>query len=134
MASEAEWEYACRAGTETAYWWGDQFDPARANTHESGLERTTAVGSFPANPWGLYDMLGNVWEWVEDHSHMTYENAPKDGRAWVDGEAGDDRPRVLRGGSWFDKSFIVRCASRNLDNPNERFFVTGFRVVCSSPS
>ena len=66
LPSEAEWEYACRAGTTTAYWWGDDFDPRMANTAGGGPGRTTEVGSYPANPWGLFDMLGNVWEWAKD--------------------------------------------------------------------
>ncbi len=135
LASEAEWEYACRAGTETAYWWGDQFEPEMANTCESGPGKTTEVGGFPANLWGLFDTLGNVWEWGEDHYHSGYEDAPYNGRAWLDPKAGDDRARVLRGGSWDgSQERRARCAKREGLFPSSRHFNVGFRVVCASPS
>jgi formylglycine-generating enzyme required for sulfatase activity len=133
LPSEAEWEYACRAGTQTAYWWGDAFDSKKANTLEGGTARTTEVGSYPANPWGLFDTLGNVWEWVEDHYHENYMGAPSAGRAWVDATAENDRPRVLRGGSWVDDRHLARCADRLSDSPLDRDVGFGFRVVCSSP-
>ena len=97
LPSEAEWEYACRAGTTTAYWWGDDFDAAKANTSEGGLGRTTEVGSYPANPWGLFDTLGNVWEWVEDHLHGTYEGAPSDGRSRGTGKSSPGAARRVLG-------------------------------------
>ncbi len=78
LLSEAEWEYACRAGTTTRFWWGDEITPEKANYGEN-LGKTSEVGGYPANPFGLYDMHGNVWEWVEDHWHDTYEGAPEDG-------------------------------------------------------
>ncbi len=134
LASEAEWEYACRAGTATAYWWGDAFDSKKANTAEGGTGRTTEVGSYPANPWGLSDMLGNVYEWVEDHWHKNYRGAPNDGRAWVDAEAQENNPRVRRGGSWLRHRGYARCALRYRVNPINRQVDAGFRVVCSSPS
>ena len=134
LASEAEWEYACRAGTQTAFWWGDGFDPAMANTSESRRGRTSEVGSYPANAWGLFDTLGNVSQWVEDHYHSSYLDAPNDGRAWVDAGAQENRPRVLRGGSWSSRQVSARCASRFRLNPNSRSNSFGFRVVCSSPS
>jgi len=135
LASEAEWEYACRAGTTTAYWWGDTFDPAIANTREGGKGRTSEVGSYPANPWGLFDMPGNVWEWVADHWHADYLAAPNDGRAWVDAVAEENRFRVLRGGFWSSDRGTARCASRYIDiGPDDRGSDVGFRVVCSSPS
>jgi formylglycine-generating enzyme required for sulfatase activity len=138
LPSEAEWEFACRAGKDTAYYWGDEFDPKMANTKESGPGRTTAVGSFAAepNPWGLHDMSGNVLEWVQDQYHANYAdpNRPDDGRAWVDAPAGDNRPRVLRGGSWNHYQVYARCANRLMYTPNDRYFNIGFRVACSSPS
>jgi formylglycine-generating enzyme required for sulfatase activity len=94
LPSEAEWEYACRAGTTTARYWGDKLDRAKGNFDDKG---TTEVDTYPSNPWGLHDMLGNVFEWVEDTWHATYEGAPSDGTAWV---ANDETGRVLRGGSW----------------------------------
>ncbi|MSP01782.1 MAG: hypothetical protein EXR07_12150 [Acetobacteraceae bacterium] len=93
LPSEAEWEYACRAGTIAAQYWGDAWDPKMANAESHG---TSEVGDFPANPWGLLDMLGNVWEWTEDTGHDDLRKAPRDGTAWTTGGSG----RVLRGGSW----------------------------------
>jgi formylglycine-generating enzyme required for sulfatase activity len=132
LASEAEWEYACRAGTKTAYWWGDQFDPGMANTSESGPGRTTEVNCYPANPWGLFDTLGNVDEWAEDYYHSSYKTAPCDGRAWLDPTAEDDR-RVLRGGSWVNRRVSARCAARHRVDSLGLSFDIGFRAVCSSP-
>ena len=91
LPTEAEWEYACRAGTVTAQYWGDAFEPAMANP---GLRRLTAVDAYPPNPWGLHDMLGNAGEWVEDTWHNNYRGAPLDGTAWVVG----GKRRVVRGG------------------------------------
>ncbi len=98
LLSEAEWEYACRAGTTTRFWWGDDITPENANYGGGGnLGKTAEVGSYPPNPWGLYDMHGNVWEWVEDCWNDGYQEAPVDGSAWTSGDCGR---RVLRGGSW----------------------------------
>lgn len=94
LPSEAEWEYACRAGTATSRWWGSDHDPKMANVATEG---TTEVGAFPANPWGLFDMIGNALEWVEDRWHGSYRGAPRDGQAWT---TGNKTGRVLRGGSW----------------------------------
>ena len=98
LLSEAEWEYACRAGTTTRYWWGDEIAPEYAN-FGMNISRTSEVGAYPANPWGLCDMHGNVWEWVEDRWHDDYQGAPDDGLAWTQGK---DSRRVLRGGSWLN--------------------------------
>lgn len=101
LPSEAEWEYACRAGTATCYSFGDAITPDNANYADSGLGRTTEVRAYPPNPWGLHDMLGNVWEWVEDEWHENYRGAPTDGSAWKDtGAARNPHLCVLRGGSW----------------------------------
>ena len=135
LPTEAEWEYACRAGTTTAFWWGDEFDRAKVNAGGGAPGGPTEVGSFPANPWGLFDTLGNVFEWVEDHWHDNYEGAPSDGRAWVDAIAVDDRPRVLRGGCWGYSPESARCAYRGWTVPydyNPDFI--GLRVVCSLSS
>ena len=102
------------------------------NTIESGHERTIEVGKYPANPWGLFDMLGNVWEWVEDHWHFDYKRAPSDGRAWVN--RGRASPRVLRGGCWNGVRGLARSANRHGVDPYAKSHLFGFRVVCSSPS
>jgi formylglycine-generating enzyme required for sulfatase activity len=106
LPSEAEWEYACRAGTTTARYWGDVFDSAMANREHS---MTTEIDTYPPNPWGLHDMLGNVLEWVEDTWRGSFEGAPTDGSAWViKGKAGG----VLRGGSWGDNLGSNRSGNR----------------------
>ena len=112
LPSEAEWEYAARAGTRTRYSWGDEINcgQARYGRHpdsklfpvgecSNSFDGTVPVGSFAANAFGLYDMHGNVWEWVEDCWHDNYEGAPTDGRAWTSG-CGSGVRAVLRGGSW----------------------------------
>ena len=95
LLSEAEWEYACRAGTTTRYWWGDEF----CHDYATSARQTSEVGRYPANPWGLYDMHGNVREWVEDCWNDGYKGAPDDGSAWTSGNC---RSRVQRGGGWDD--------------------------------
>ncbi|NBC33652.1 MAG: SUMF1/EgtB/PvdO family nonheme iron enzyme [Alphaproteobacteria bacterium] len=126
LLSEAEWEYACRAGTTTTYSWTDDITPERANYNDSGHDKTMPVGSYPANPWGLYDMHGNVWEWVEDRWHDSYEGAPDDGSAWTTGDSG---ARVLRGGSWVNNPEYLRSAIRSRDAPGVRNLDAGFRVA-----
>src|SRR5262249_48685014 len=110
LPSEAEWEYACRASTTSRYSFGDAITPRNANYDASGLGRTREVGAYPANPWGLYDMHGNVWEWVEDDWHDNYKHATSDGSAWKD--TGQGQNPVLRGGSWLDVSSRCRSACR----------------------
>jgi formylglycine-generating enzyme required for sulfatase activity len=126
LPSEAEWEYACRAGTTTAYWWGDRFDATKANA-AGKVGRTSEVGSYLANPWGLFDMHGNVWEWCEDLWHDDYNDAPRDGAAWV---AGRPSERVRRGGSFEDRPRALRSAVRDPREPDDRGF-RGFRVARS---
>ena len=114
LLSEAEWEYACRAGTETRYHVGDEITREDACINHA---RNTEVGSYPPNPWKLYDMHGNVWEWVEDcwhdsYYHMPYPGAPCDGSAWTSSEDHGDR-RVLRGGARDDRAEWVRSAARD---------------------
>ena len=137
LPSEAEWEYAARAGTTTRYSWGDSIScsQARYGRRPDGEcsdshDGTVAVGSFAANPFGLYDMHGNVWEWVADCWHDNYEGAPSDGSAWTTG--GDESLAVLRGGSWVDDPLCFSSASRcrdKRDRPSVRSVVTGFRLV-----
>ena len=126
LPSEAEWEYACRAGTAMARYWGDRQPTDREANFGSHIGGTTAIGSYPANGFGLYDMLGNVWEWVEDRWHNNYQGAPNDGAAWT---TGDCTPRVLRGGSWYDVPRGVRAAIRSGSTPDDRNNVIGFRVT-----
>ena len=106
LLSEAEWEYAARAGTNTPYYVGDAIDQSQANLDS---EQTTPVGSYAPNTFGLYDMAGNVWEWVEDCWNANYEGAPNDGSAWT---SGDQEMRILRGGSWFSGPRLLRSATR----------------------
>ena len=112
LLSEAEWEYAARAGTTTRYHWGDGVGRNRANCDTCGDSWgvTAPVGSFAANGWGLHDVHGNVWEWVEDCWNGDYTGAPSDGSAW---ESGNCDARVLRGGSWSSGPRILRDAYRS---------------------
>ncbi|MEK8015841.1 MAG: formylglycine-generating enzyme family protein [Candidatus Parabeggiatoa sp.] len=112
LPSEAEWEYAARAGTDTDYWWGNEIGQNRANCRDSGWggKKTSPVGSFEANPFGLYDTVGNVWEWCADPWHENYEKAPTDGHIWQ--KAGENR-RLLRGGSFLVDPNYCRAAIRN---------------------
>jgi len=137
LPSEAEWEYAARAGTTTPFSTGNCITTAQANYDgnidyagcgaKTGvyLQKTQPVGSYPANRWGLYDMHGNAWEWVQDSSHTNYQGAPGDGSAWED--AGG-RERVLRGGSWFSGGRYCRSANRFGDVPGHRNRYVGFRL------
>ncbi len=151
LPSEAEWEYACRAGTTTPFHFGETITTDLANyqgTDEVQLnwsgsygdgpkgeyrEETTPVGNFEvANEFGLCDMHGNVWEWCQDHWYETYEGAPADGSAWVD-ENSQEELYILRGGSWdFDPRFC-RSAQRLRNAPDYHYFDTGCRVVCAAP-
>jgi formylglycine-generating enzyme required for sulfatase activity len=131
LPSEAEWEYACRAGTTTPFYFGETITTDLANY--SGTE-TTDVGSFPPNAFGLYDMHGNVWEWCADHPHRNYDGAPTDGSAWISAGA----KHMVRGGAWnSDRSW---CASASRFSPNESDFRKAFtrfwgsRVVFSCAS
>jgi formylglycine-generating enzyme required for sulfatase activity len=143
LPSEAEWEYACRAGTTTPFHFGETIDTELANysgnyVYGKGkkgvyLEKTTPVGSFPANEWGLHDLHGNVWEWCEDHWHDNYKGAPVDGSAWVDKNAETEAGRVFRGGSWIDLPRYCRSASRFYPFAGLAYDIYGFRVVCRLP-
>ena len=131
LLSEAEWEYAARAGTTTAYSWGDDFGKNNANCNGCGSEwdsrRTAPVGSFAPNQFGLYDMQGNVWEWVEDCLHANYEGAPNDGSAWI--AQGDCNNRVIRGGSWVGYPVGLRSALRFWFTADDHGIDVGFRVA-----
>ena len=137
LLSESEWEYIARAGTTGPFHFGSTISTNQANydgkyTYGSGSEgvyrkKTVSVGSFPANRFGLHDVHGNVWEWVEDCWHENYEGAPPDGSAWVTG--GDCVLRVLRGGSWYNKPWLLRSAFRFRDAFLVRINFDGFRVA-----
>jgi formylglycine-generating enzyme required for sulfatase activity len=109
LLTEAEYEYVNRAGTTTAYFWGDTDKDLALYANGNG-KGTTPVGSFKPNAWGLFDTTGNVWSWTQDCWHRRYNGAPTDGRAWETGC--DDSARVLRGGSWSINSWYLRSASR----------------------
>ena len=140
LSSEAEWEYACRAGTTTPFHFGETISADLANyggnhTYGSGKKgqyrkQTTDVGSFSPNAFGLFDMHGNVWEWCSDCWHNTYQGAPIDGSVW---EAGDSEHRLLRGGSWGNDPIFCRSAYRNRYSPGYHNDNIGFRVVCLLP-
>ncbi|MBE9160668.1 formylglycine-generating enzyme family protein [Nodosilinea sp. LEGE 06152] len=130
LPSEAEWEYACRAGTTSPYYFGDTISTDQVN-HKEHYGKTTEVGRFPPNAFGLYDMHGNVWEWCQDHWHDNYEGAPTDGSAWIEG--GNSGYRVRRGGSWDFSPRICRSAYRFTFMPGLGNDSLGFRVVCSAP-
>ncbi|WP_426337600.1 SUMF1/EgtB/PvdO family nonheme iron enzyme [Pseudoduganella sp. R-31] len=137
LPSEAEWEYACRAGSHTAFSFGDQITPEHANydghfTYNDGPKGnshggTTRVGSYQPNPWGLFDMHGNVWEWTQDTVHDNYLGAPIDGSAWEQG--GDKARRILRGGAWLYQPRYLRSAMRNGYSALLANDVVGFRVA-----
>ncbi len=133
LPTEAEWEYASRAGTTTRYWWGDDLGKNHANCEGCGSqwggERTAPVGSFAPNPWGLYDTLGNVWEWTADCWHDNYLGAPAGGAAWKKEGGGDCSRRVVRGGAWFNKPWNIRSALRFGADDVYEFPFLGFRVA-----
>jgi formylglycine-generating enzyme required for sulfatase activity len=129
LPSEAEWEYACRARTQTPYYFGSKITEELGNY---GGRETTAVDHFGiGNAFGLSDMHGNALEWCQDHWHSNYEGAPGNGSAWLTEEESDRR--VLRGGSWIHNPWNCRSAYRFNFNPDYRDFYIGFRVVCSAP-
>ena len=141
LPSEAEWEYACRAGTTTPFCFGETITRDLANydgnyAYGGGpkgvyRKKTAIVGNFPANGFGLYDMHGNVWEWCLDHWHENYEGAPVDGTAWLSSD--ESAMRLLRGGSWYDVPENCRSALRSRNDPDNQLNLIGFRVVCSPP-
>jgi len=135
LLSEAEWEYVARANTETPFWWGKSISRSQANYSDNpiyngytGKDRkpTVPVDSFEANDFGLYNVHGNVLEWVEDCWHESYHGSPKDGRAWIKG--GECSKRVLRGGSWYSNPDYLRLANRFRLKSDIRIDDLGFRV------
>jgi formylglycine-generating enzyme required for sulfatase activity len=155
LPSEAEWEYACRANTETAYHFGDNISENLAN-YGSDVQKgfmlvvdlyasfltslispaskgkgSASVGLYPANAFGLHDMHGNVSEWCQDVWHGNYEGAPTDGSAWATG--GNQQRRIIRGGSWLTAPRYCRSAFRYNYNADYRCSTVGFRVCCSAP-
>ncbi|MGB8698152.1 MAG: formylglycine-generating enzyme family protein, partial [Thermosynechococcaceae cyanobacterium] len=155
LPSEAEWEYACRAGTTTPFNFGDTINTDVANYRGQDREyqgttypgaygdgpygkfrqKTTPVDYFnyfnAANRFGLCDLHGNVWEWCQDTPHDSYEGAPTDGSAWIDN---DNDFRILRGGSWIYVPAYCRSANRVRYGPSAQYYDIGFRVVCAVPS
>ncbi len=137
LPSEAEWEYACRAGSRGPFSFGHEISTEHANydghfTYGAGVKGqvrngTTKVGSFPPNQWGLYDMHGNVYEWVQDVVHDDYDGAPEDGSAWLEG--GDRTRRIVRGGAWLYQPRYLRSAARNGYSAVLSNDVVGFRVA-----
>jgi formylglycine-generating enzyme required for sulfatase activity len=137
LPAEAEWEYACRGGTTTPFYCGETISTDLANyngnyTYGQGQkgqyrEKTTEVGIFPANPFGLYDMCGNVWEWCEDGWHENYINSPIDGSAWTSLSVNE---KVMRGGCWGSYLEFSRSARRIYGDAG--FGSLGFRVVCGA--
>jgi formylglycine-generating enzyme required for sulfatase activity len=138
LPSEAEWEYAARAGTRTARWWGDAIGRNHANCNGCGSpwdDRLLAdVDSFAPNPFGLYGMLGNAWQWTLDCWHPNYVGAPRDGSAWTEKNC---TKFVIRGGSWDNVPVFVRSASRSASASNDGKYdyssLTGFRVARDLP-
>ncbi len=143
LPSEAEWEYAARAGTATPFWTGKCINTDQANyvgNHDyagcgakTGVYRqqTVPVGSLPANPWGLHEVHGNVWEWVQDQYHESYKGAPADGSVWA---AGGSSARVVRGASWDNRPRNLRAAKRNRFEPDIRSNLLGFRLAKTLPA
>lgn len=147
LPTEAEWEYACRAGTTTPFHFGKMITTEVANYNGSAYgngpqgesrEATTLVDHFGiANAFGLSDMHGNVWEWCQDHWHNNYEGAPTNGSAWLskaeDEKEDEDIKRVIRGGSWYGLPWFCRSAIRYNSNPRDTLYSIGVRIVCSAP-
>jgi eukaryotic-like serine/threonine-protein kinase len=138
LPSEAEWEYACRAGTTTPFYFGETITTELANYNGNNTygsapkgiyrQETTEVGKFPPNAFGLYDMHGNVWEWCQDNWNDNYNGAPTNGSAWLNG---NDNRKLLRGGSWYNNPGNCRGANRDYNTRDNRSSFYGFRVVLS---
>ncbi|QGZ89952.1 SUMF1/EgtB/PvdO family nonheme iron enzyme [Microcystis aeruginosa] len=140
LPSEAQWEYACRGGTTTPFYFGETITPDLANYDGNSIyaqgpkgiyrQETTPVGKFPPNAFGLYDMHGNVWEWCADTWHDNYDGAPTDGSVWI--ENGDDNRSPRRGGSWYSIPNSCRSAYRVSGSRRDYNYYNGFRVVCGA--
>lgn len=142
LPSEAEWEYAARAGAETPFWWGAKISPEQANykgdlVYDKGAKgeyrgATLPVMSFKPNPFGLYQVHGNAWEWTEDCENPDYVDAPTDGSAWRNEgffSKGDCARRILRGGGWYDHPTDLRLAGRVRYHERDKIDSVGFRVA-----
>ncbi len=133
LPTEAEWEYACRAGSQGRYCFGD--DEGRLGQYawygENSNEKTHTVGTKKPNKWGLHDMHGNVWEWCEDNWHDNYNGAPQDAKAWVPGSGEYGSSRVVRGGGWSSDAEYCASANRTHSSPGYRYAYRGFRLVRS---
>jgi formylglycine-generating enzyme required for sulfatase activity len=140
LPSESQWEYACRAGTTTPFYFGETITPDLGNydgnstygnaSKGSYRKKTTKVGEFPPNDFGLYDMYGNVWEWCQDTWHKNYQDAPMDGSALT---SRNNNAHILRGGSWISLPRYCRSATREDYTPDNRLYLIGVRVVCETP-
>jgi formylglycine-generating enzyme required for sulfatase activity len=158
LPTEAEWEYACRAGTKTRFWCGDKEEDLKGNANladaslkakldtdvakhftflswDDGFPFTSPVGSYKANPWGLYDMHGNVWQWCADRNDKYQEGSIKDpNNEDYNKDPQNDERRVLRGGSWVSSPRYCRSASRRNNDPGICHSLFGFRVVLRPPA
>jgi len=131
LPSEAEWEYACRAGGAHNKYCGRGDNPARFAWYDANSEgRTHDVGQLAPNDWGLYDMSGNVWEWTQDCYNKNYNGAPVNGSAW---RSGDCSKRIYRGGAWYDNHGNLLAASRNNNDTDNYISNIGFRVTRDIP-
>ena len=130
LPSEAEWEFAARGGKDTPFWWGGTAGENRANCKGCGSKwdkkKAAPAGSFAANPYGLFDTAGNVWEWCIDTWHDSYTGAPADGSSWL---GGDDTRRVQRGGSFGSKVRYIRSSARGRGAADGQYVYLGFRVL-----
>jgi formylglycine-generating enzyme required for sulfatase activity len=129
LPSEAEWEYAARAGINKRFWWGDDAGSGKANCSDCGAGtngQPLAAGSYKPNPFGLYDTAGNMAEWVQDCWNQSYQGAPADGSPWLKGNCG---LRALRGGSFGNKSTYIRSPARFRYDSDVRYEANGFRVL-----
>jgi len=132
LPTEAEWEYACRAGTTTTWSFGDDEGVLKeyAWYSKNSDGSTHEVGKREKNPWGLKDMHGNVWEWCQDDYVDNYKNTPKDGKPYIDKNA---KSKILRGGSWFSYAYVTRSSYRNGGDPTNRINDVGFRLLRTLP-
>jgi formylglycine-generating enzyme required for sulfatase activity len=133
LLSESEWEYAARANSTTAYYWGDEIGDGNANCCGTKWDETklAPVGSFAPNAFALHDMLGHVWQWTADCWHKDYAGAPADGSAWIAG--GDCSKRIIRGGYYQSPAYIVRVDNHNYDELAHRDYGIGFRIAREIP-
>ena len=130
LLSEAEWEYVARAGTKSLFWWGDTMEQNQANCLKCGSrwdeKQPAPIKSFAANPFGLFDTHGNVWEWTQDCWHNDYQQAPNDGSSW---QSENCKYRVIRSGSYFGEATSMYSSNRNSTTDDKRLSNIGFRVA-----